>query len=702
MIDQDYTESATPDANGKDAELLKEIRDRYRQWNQAWREAREHRKILMRYLCGDPWDEKDRRARSDAGRPCISHDELNQYIFQCVNSARQSKRGIKIEPSRNGATEKTAELRQDIARTVEYQSKAQSVYLRGYQDEVEGAYGFCRVSRRYISDDSDDQELTIRPIPNPDSVTYDPYCKEADWSDARGGFIVDPIPQEEFKARFPDARITDFGAEERQIAVDWIQEKTILIAEYWRVETTTEKRNGKRDIEKKQVVQYLTNGVEILETNPQPGREIPIVPFIGLERYVDDDTGGPRRRLFALASLALDPQMSLAYLVSQEAEEAGLTPKSPYLGYVGQFETDSEAWENITKVPRAFLQVDVVVDGSGNPLPKPERQQFTPNFQAYEVAKESARRAIQAAMGINPLPTAAQRQNEKSGIALQTIKQSQEVGSFHFVDGFERAITRVGRIIDAWIPVTYDTRREMWLHKADETRVWTVINDDIPDENGETSQIGDEDHDVTIGTGPSTASQEQASSDFLDLLVSNLQQIPPPGSPQAKLLALAIQMKELGPKGDEIVSILLGEDQQQDAGQKAAQIGQQLQQMHAYAQKLESDNQKMVMEKQAKIVDNQFQLKREVTLKQMQIDADAKKMETQLAVAEINTKAQAESERKQLLADLWAQFHDQAHEMAMQAAQAVHAQQAATQQAASEPEQDQQQPPAVAQTGTGQ
>lgn len=65
------------------------------------------------------------------------------------------------------------------------------------------------------------------------------------------------------------------------------------------------------------------------------------------------------------------------------------------------------------------IQVDALTDPTGqNILPPPERQQFTPNFQEYEVAKDSCRRAIQAAMGISPLPTAAQRDNEKSGIAI--------------------------------------------------------------------------------------------------------------------------------------------------------------------------------------------------------------------------------------------------------------------------------------------
>lgn len=647
----------TQEKPGSDGALLKEIRTEYRRYLEAWKDQHEHREKLMRYLCGDPWSDEDKKAR--AGRPCISHDELNQYVFQCVNAARQNKRAIKIEPAGNGATDKTAKLREDIARTIEYRSKAQSIYLQAYQDEVEGGYGFLRISRRYISDDSNDQEILIRPIPNPDSVLYSPDCKEADWSDARGVFVLDPIEQKEFQRLYPDADVVDFTDDDGSIRNDWVNDDKVLLAEYWKIIITRVKGKTGRLVEKKSVVQYITNGAQILETNPQPGTEIPIVPFIGLQRFVKEN-GGVRRRLFALASLAMDAQLRLAFYESLEAEQAGLIPKVPYLAYVGQIETDKDAWDGATKIPRAYLLVDPIPDGAnGQVLPLPQRQQWA--FQSLEAEKESAKRAIQASMGITPLPTSAQRQNDKSGVALKQIQANQDTGSYHFVAGLERGITRTGRIIDSWIPVIYDTTREMGLHKNDETREVKTLNMDQPDpETGETNKIGDEDHDVTIGTGPSQDSEREAVSDFLDLLTANLEKLPPPGSPQAKIMAMAIRMKNLGPKGDVIADIL---DPPQDGqqippqAQAAIQKGQQeMQQMHAYAQQLEGEVQKLTFEKQAQVVKHQGDME----LERLKIEADITK-------AEITTKAQSIEERVKFVEDMVKQFHVQAHERAIQA-----------------------------------
>jgi hypothetical protein len=673
---EDRDETTDRSTKGDEA-LLQEIRDRYRYAVDAWEEVRRERQVDMRYICGDPWDPDEKKARKDANRPAISHDELNQYINQGVNGLRQNKRGIKVEPRGNGANDKTAELRQDLIRTIEYRSKAQSVYCRAGQDMYEGSYGFFRVSRKYVANESDEQEIVLKPIPNPDSVLYDPDCKEADWSDAEFVFVVEPISKEEFKRRWPAAEKTDFSAEDLRIAKDWIQDRQVLLAEYWKIVTTRVKGKTKsgRMIDQKRVVQYLTNGIEILEENEQPGTEIPIPAMIGLERYLDEGSG-PKRKLFSLARLAREPQMSLAYLVSQEMEEAGMTPKVPVMGYVGQFDSDADTWETLNKVPHAYVQVDPVPDPA-NPnqvLPLPQWRQFTPNFQEYEVAKDSCRRAIQAAMGISGLPTAAQRDSEKSGIALERISTSEAIGSFHFTEGFDRGIERAGRIVDSWIPVVYDTEKEIGLQRANDTRRVVRINTQEPYVNQSTGKpehypIGDEEHDVTVSTGPSFQSQRQAVSDFLDNLIENLPKLPVPPPSAAKLLALAIQMKELGPKGDEMAEII--NPTQPDQSGQLQNMQAQAQQQSQVLQAMQAELQKLQLERAGKVVDNEYRLQ----LERM-------REENALAIAEVNTKAQALSERLETFSDMMSQFHTQAHEAGMQAQdqahQATQAQQAQT------------------------
>jgi hypothetical protein len=697
----DELELEQPEVPEQDEELLKEIRDRYTYFDSAWREIRDESRKDRKFLSGDPWDEEDRKAREDNGRPCISHDELTQYVNVAVNNVRQNKRGIRVEPDGHGANEQTAELHQDLIRTIEYRSSASSAYVTGYECALQGSYGWFRISRRY-QPRSFHQEIVIKNVANPDSVLYDPDCKEADWSDAKACFVLDPMSKDEFKRRYPKAQIKDFSAEHTAIAKDWLQNDQVLVAEYWKVETDlvriclladgttvdfSEVPKGARVVnsrkeERRTVCQYITNGVEILERRPQPGELLPIIPVIGKELYLDEG-GTPKRKLFSLVRLARDPQMSMAYLVTQQMEEAGLSPKVPYIGYKGQFDSDRDAWENLHRVPRSYVQVDPTTESTGGQiLPLPQRVPFTPNFAAYEVAKDSCRRAIQAALGINPLPTSAQRQNEKSGVALERIEAQQDLGSFHFLDNLERAIAYAGRVVESWIPVVYDTQRELALRKADDSHRFVTINTPAPYTDPRTQETqhypitDDVDHYITTGSGPSYASQREEAADFLDTLIKSMPNLPVPPAAQAKLLSLAIQMRQLGPKGDEMAELISPDPQGNMSPQAMAQIQQaqaQLQQTGMVIQELQAELQKLQMERQARVIDNQYRM-----------ELEKLKIEAQLAMAEIGTKAQQLSERQAFVQDAWSQLHDQAHEVGMAAEDRAHERDMAAQGAAAD------------------
>ena len=734
MIGTEY-EDKPASGSTADEELLQEIRDRYRAYDTEWSKIREERDTDLRYICGDPWEQKDRKARADAGRPCINHDELGQYVNQCVNSVRQNKRGIKVDPEGEGSNDQTAALGQDLIRTIEYDSNAASIYSSAYQDMVEGSYAFFRIARRYVAEDTEsddpllfDQEIQIKPISNPNSVLFDPACKEPDWSDARACFVLERVPKSEFKTRWPDARMTDFSWSYGQDYADWIFDQDILVAEYWRVETKRKKRylledgtvvfeprgrrvDKERWVQERKVMQYITNGVEILERSatPEPGNILPIIPMIGLQRYRDN-----RRELFSLVRLARDPQLSLAYLNSQEMEEAGLTPKSTFLGYKGQFDSNRNAWSTITKIPHAFLEADIPDNWPmGQVPPLPQRVPFTPNFGAYEVAKDSCRRAIQAAMGITPMPTAMQRANEKSGVAMERLENLEALGSFHFVDGYDRAIRLAGKVIDQWIPAVYTRERVKHIRKPDDSYRRIQLNTESPyadDKTGAPVQfpVQPVEHSVSISSGPSVNSQRDAVSKFLDVLISQLPQLPISPPQAAKLLSLAIQMKNLGPKETRWPRLSPPRrglpDQSQ---QQLAQVQGQLQQQGILIQQLQTELQKLTVERQAKVVEGEYKLLTERMRTEASLLVERLKVDAQVATAEVQAKSQMLNERiaaidelnkqsRQQLHEAHTQEQGQEHEMRMAQqeylSQAMDA--AAGQQGQPQPEQQPQQPEA--------
>lgn len=670
----------------------KEIRERYSDYENDWADIREEARIDMRFVGGDAWDPADRKAREDNHRPCISPDEIGQYLNQYVNNLRQNKRAIQVNPKSASASTDDAERRSEIIRGIEYKSNAQAAYITAGERAAEASYGFARLITQHSSDKSFDQEIRIKRIANSDTVLINPDYKEADASDMNDGFITDLMRKDDFKRKYKGAKIEGFVGSNDASFEKWIMENYVQIAEFWMLHKTAGmlylldtpegptvinddefKKTGidkskilkKRSIEKKEVVQYITNGVEILDETPWKGTYIPILACFGKEIYVDDG-GGAKRRLLSMTRLARDPQMLFAYLTTQQCEEAGMTPKAPFMGYKGQFESAHDEWKALNKIPLAYIEVDPIVDGATNQvLPLPVRPAFQPNFQAYEVAKESARRSIQAAMGITPLPTAAQRQNEKSGVALDKIQSQESIGSFHFADNYHRFIENAGRQINELIGPIYDTARDVPTTNAKGEHAILRINDpdyqqanpDKPHLNTQSGEFSE-----TISDGPSYKSQREEASDFVDLIVQNLKNLPIPPPIGQKILAIAIKIKEIGPMGKEISDLL--DPQEGDPQQIQAQLQhtmQQAQQMHAYAQALEGELQKLQQEKQAKIVDNQFRME----IEKLKIDAS-------VTIAEINTKAQALQTRMKYEQDIWMQLHGQAHDIASQKDQQGH------------------------------
>ena len=692
--------------------FIQEIKDRFRYMREAWREVRDEAATDMRYVSGDPWEPAERQQRIAMKRPVISADELGQYLNRGVNNLRLNPIAIKIVPKGSGSNDQKAEFLSDLVRGIEYKSVAQAAYVTAAENMFSRSYGYFRISRQYINERSFNQELIIRRIANPDTVWLDPDAKEADWSDMADAFITDTITKVAFRARFKNAKMQDFTTDEARTDTIWVQDKTLTIAEYWKVkkeqrkllevespegivavfedeiqdykarfERTVVKRE--RNSERRVVTQCMTNGLEVLEQNEWLGKWIPIIPVVGKELWVPS-AGGSKRQLMSLVRLAREPYMLYCYARTAQAETVGQTPKTKWLIEEGQIAGHEDEWANANISPiTALVWKSSPEAAGGQRTPPPQRIDYNPPIDSLETLAEASRRAIQSAMGITPLPTAAQRRNEKSGVALQEISQEQDLGSFHFVDNYKKALEHAGRVIVDLIPKVYDWSGDVAVKREDGEHAVVKINQPTQDENGQTINfnIADEDfgeHDVTISTGPSDQSQRDAADKFLDVLA---------GIPElfARVADLVVKAKGLGAIGNEIADRLTPpefakEGSPQQAAAQAQQAGMQLQQLGAFTQQLQQELAKLQQEKQGKVIEMQGRMEIE------KIHAD-----TQIAIAEINTKSQEVNQRIQWLQEVWTELHGSAHEAAQQAQEHAQNQQLAAQQHQQALEQGQQQ-----------
>lgn len=696
-----------------DESILKQIREDFRYCKDYWRENYDEAEKDMRFVaCIPPTDfEEDRK-----GRPCIWPDELSQYVKQSNNNLRQNKRSAKISPRSEDATDTDAEHRQAYIRGIEYASRAQSIYSTAYEACTECGFGFWRVNCR-ITGPKGEQEPRLVRIPNQFTVYLDPDAKERDFSDGNLGFVLDRMRQTTFARKYKNAKKRSFTGSDVEIAPDWFSGQDIVVAEYFYREEI-----DKADGEKRyKVTQYITNGVEILEKNDWIGSWIPLVGVFGEEIYVRN--GGQSKRMFlSLIRRARAPQTMLAYIASQEAMEFGMAPQSPFLVIKGS--VDPVQWKDAHRIPQAYLEYTPPQDWNAQtmgPVPPPTRPQFTPNAQAYQISRESWRRSIQASMGVGNLPTDAQRQNQKSGIALEKIENQQAVGSFHFTDNFVGALCHSTRQVNELITKLAELdslpKQILGKNQKDEDRTLHVVPRNQEAEftrkieerkaaqaaNPASEHLDEADYffahrgqfEETISDGPNYESQREESAEFADKIfetVTNIAQVLPPGA-VAKMLAIAVKMKNIGAMGDEMADVL---DPKDNTGQQLQQAQQQIQQAQQAAQEMQAELQKLKLERAGKVIENEYkthveQMRLSVEQQIAQLNADLKAY-----VANVTTNSQSASERERLFQETQVENHHAAHEAGMQASAQAHARDmaasaAATQQAAQVADQQHQQ-----------
>ena len=708
----------------KDKALLQEIRENFEYCARYWREIREEGDTDMRFACGDPWDPKEKKLREDAHRPCVVFQELGQYLDQLINDVRRNRRAVKVDPAGYGATDKTAEFRANLIRQIEYVSKAQAVYATTAENAFIRGYGYARVSKRFISG-SFNQELLILPIPNPNCVWIDPACKQRDRSDMRYAFIVEWTRLADFKKRWPKAEVKSFSAEMLADLPMWIKDDFVQTAEYWRIKTDprtllsldigggmnvyadeladaeidgetvrlarqcdlgkgvvvpkgTHKVLRSREIEEENrtVEQYITNGVEILEENPQDGKYIPLGCCFGKERYVDEGSGS-KLVIESLIRQARDPFMAYCYAQTTGLELLGMMPKALWSCYEGQFEGHEEEVANAGHAPILAIQFKAKTEESGETiLPPPQWNHWDVPLQSVQVLAESYRRAIQASMGMYNASVGKHDTAGQSGVAIKELDDQSEQGSFHFIDNLDSFLEHIGRICDDLIDSTYDAVQDVGTRLPSGEHKMVRINEQWTDpQTGEIYhyRIGEGKHCVSITTGPSSQSQRDEASKFADSLSQNPQVF-------GRIADLVVKLKNLGPIGDEIAKRLVPADVAAREGgqggpplppQAQALMAQMKQQLMAQAQVIAEQKQQL----DAKLPE--IAAKKDIAA--MQEETKRREIEAGIRIAELNAGLKAS------IAGLEQQVGAIQHSIEMMNAQAVrdHAAALATMPAAS-------------------
>lgn len=674
----------------KKADVEKELDESRRALKECMDEENAEREKMLddlKFCTLDQWPEDIRKERENdienGPRPCLTIDKINQYIVQVVNDMRQGKPGINVRPQDDHADVETAKILKGLVRNIEDQSNADIAYATAGESAARIGLGYFRITTEYV-DDSFDQDIFIRPIPNTFSVFLNKHVMP-DGSDATRGYIVESIPIAKFKEQYPKAKANekDFEGLDTTIAGYWKSTETITVVEEYCIKakpqtlyfladgTTISKEDydkwpesagvkptiqDERTAHKKQLYWKKMTAIEILDSRELPGQYIPIVEVVGRESWVEG-----KRIVWGLVRPAKDSLRMYNYFASTITEKMGLAPKNPFIGAKGQFEGLENQWKNANRLNKPYLEYNPI-DVNGNAIPRPERVGPTPMEAALLQQMQVIEHDVQTSLGMFKAAV-GETESQQSGRAILALQRESDTGTYHFGANLGVSIRHAGRIIVDMIPHYYDTKRIVRI-LGDDGEVKTVQLDpeqetarrDIQTSEGMRQvynpAVGRYDVSITVGPSYNTKRMEAAAT-FVEMAKGSAD----PAS--AAVLRYLVMRNSDSAGADEAAKLLKtllppqalqALDQNEPippaAQMKLAQAGQQIQQM---GEKLQELTQEVVQlksgaqVKQAQIVaDSQAKL-RELQL-QAQVDAEAARLAREKAERELALKEWIASE----------------------------------------------------------
>lgn len=693
-------EKKTKSESDIDADILKASREGLTVCVEDEHEQRALMLDDLKFATLDQWPSDLRTARENdvenGARPCLTIDQINQYLTQVENDMAANRPAIKTRPVDDMADKDTSEVFQGLIRHIEDQSSAHIAYQTSGSSAVAIGLGFFRIIADYVAPDSFDQELLIKRVPDTFSVYLSAHIMP-DGSDADKGWVFESMSLEKFKRDYPKAKADDASFEGLGDSSTWKTDKSITVCEYFYKEyenkellflsdgTTVfkdaydgaeENITGRRDSQEVTVKWCKHTGCEVLEKRTLKGQYIPIVEEVGKEKIIEG-----KRILWGLVRPAKDSLRAFNYWISALTEKMALTPKAPVVGAVGQFKTMGEKWDRANVVNYAKLEYDAI-EINGNVVPPPRRQEPMQMEAAMGQMLALMQNNVKSSLGMYKA-SIGDTESQQSGRAILALKKESDTGTSHFGANQAISVTHAGRILVDLIPHYYDTKRVLRI-LGEDGKVATAEIDptqkeskrEIRDSTGKIKRIynlGVGKYDVTVTVGPGyTTSRQEAATVMTELANS------------AKDPASAAIMRYGAVKNsdfhgsDEILRMLKAtlppQVQPQEDGQeplppatmqKIAQMGQQMQMMQQQGQELMQENQQLKagvqegmakiqassQEGQAKLASDHDIAMKELAL-QEQIEAEKLRIARKKAEDEIQLKRDIAAEELQLKKDI--------------------------------------------------
>lgn len=522
-----------PEGFEKVEDYLSDMRETYAADVEADHDNREAALEDKKFVAGEQWDPEVLRER--ANLPCLTINTIPQFTAQLVGDWRLNKIGIKVLPAENGDKD-VADIRADLIRSIETQSRATRVYNNAFESMVQCGDGAFRVGVQYSGEDVFDQEIVLQPIDDALSVVWDRLSVDPTGRDATHCFVDDLIPEKEFKARWPECDPSLLSDTEKHtyIREGWLDTKVVRVTEHWRLierertlvlfEDGTVYAVDGEDIQPEAIREFIEKHGKPIKTRVAPClyaqmhlvtgwkilagpyewkmNRLPIIRMAGRTVSVGD-----RRVRYGLVRYMKDAARLRNFWRSVAAEQLGYAPKAKWIATESAVEgrEDNFRAAHKSRDPLLIVNDETVIGQDIQEVRPPQIEAALLNeAQVNTQDMKDVTGIHDASLGI--------KSNETSGKAIQARQREGDVASLTYYDNGNAAVLEAGDVINQLIGQIYDGTRIVRIIGEDESSKLMKINDPM-DPNSPNIATGR--YDVAISTGASYTTKRAEAAEAM-------------------------------------------------------------------------------------------------------------------------------------------------------------------------------------------
>lgn len=531
-------------------EVLEEARESLNSWESYFSENKTKGRDDMNFVLRDQWTAIERSEFTRLFKPAMTFNKLNDSVKKVLSQQRQNQPDFIVRALNSAATQKELNLREDLLRTISYQSQSNLVFQEAFRQALYGGYGAFQVSIDYESPKSFNQIVKLNSIKDPFVTSFDPLAELPHKGD--GNFCSRQFffSKEEFQSKFPHIiNPISYSSESMIVNSEFYTKDTIVVCDFFKKEwystTAYELSDGtfvleeewekmkkefrfKEELAKdsKVVGKILLDSIPeikderstdffrikhyrltqnyILDVATWPSQFLPIIFNDGDSTFIE---GKQYTRSFCRD--ARDAQKFVNYVGSETAAEIKNRRREQWIGTPENIVGNEQVWRN------PELQSGILLA-----TPDPKTGQMPTKMPPWELSQSLLSQYQRGNSDIREIlgffeANLGQRSNETSGRALEQRQIAGSLASYVYEDNLYQAIEQAGRVILDLLPSIYGGRERTVLVRDSDGKSNPIVLNKRNDDGTISNEIKRGNFDVEINTGPSFSVQKERATELL-------------------------------------------------------------------------------------------------------------------------------------------------------------------------------------------